>query len=56
MQEDRNGCKKDKIRAEEGQITAARAKQHEDEDEDTGKRPNNKSKDKRPNKADRSSE
>ena len=39
MQEDRKGCKKDNIRAEEEQATAARAKQHEDEEEDTGIRP-----------------
>ena len=39
MQEDRKGCKKDNIRAEEEQATAARAKQHEGEEEDTGTRP-----------------
>ena len=39
MQEDQKGCKKNNIRAEEEQITAARAKQHEDEEEDTGIRP-----------------
>ena len=39
MQEDQRGCKKN-MRAEEGQMTAARTKQHEDEEEDTGKRPN----------------
>ena len=37
MQEDQKGCKKDNIRAEEEQITAARTKQHEDEDGDTAK-------------------
>ena len=35
MQEDQKGCKNN-IRAEEEQITAARAKQHEDEEEVTG--------------------
>ena len=39
MQEDQKGCKKNNIRAEEEQITAARAKQHEDEKEDTCVRP-----------------
>ena len=39
MQEDQKGCKKNNIRAEEEQIIAARTKQHEDEEEDTGKRP-----------------
>ena len=34
MQEDQKGCKN--IRAEEEQITAARTKQHEDEEEDAG--------------------
>ena len=38
MQEDQKGCKKN-IRAEEEQTTAARTKQHEDEEEDIGKRP-----------------
>ena len=32
MQEDQKGCKKNSIRAEEEQITAARAKQHKDEE------------------------
>ena len=36
MQEDQKGCKKNNIRAEEEQITAARTKQHADEEEDTG--------------------
>ena len=39
MQEDKKGSKKNNIRAEEKQITAARAKQHEGEEEDTGIRP-----------------
>ena len=43
MQEDQKGCKKN-IRAEEEQINAARTKQHEDEEEDTGIRPKNKKK------------
>ena len=41
-QEDRKGCEENIIlyvRAEEEQITAARTKQHEDEEEDTGIRP-----------------
>ena len=38
MQEDQKGCKNN-VRAEEEQITAARAKQHEDDEEDTGIRP-----------------
>ena len=38
MQEDQKGCKKN-IRAEQERITAARTKQHEDEEEDTGIRP-----------------
>ena len=41
-QEDRKGCEENIIlyvRAEEGQITTARTKQHEDEEEDTGIRP-----------------
>ena len=46
MQEDQKGRKKDNIRAEEEQITVARAKQHEDEEEDTGIRPK-KTKDKK---------
>ena len=41
MQEDQKGCKKNNIRAEEEQITAAREKQHEDEEEDIGIRPKN---------------
>ena len=36
--QDQKGCKKN-IRVEEEQITAARTKQHEDEEEDTGIRP-----------------
>ena len=39
MQEDQKGCNKNNIRADEEQITAARTKQHEDEEEDTGMRP-----------------
>ena len=39
MQEDQKGCKKNNIRAEEEHITAARAKQHEDEEEYTVIRP-----------------
>ena len=47
MQQDQQGCKKNillfysnqYVRAEEGQITTARTKQHEDEEEDTGIRP-----------------
>ena len=39
MQEDQKRCKKGTIRAEEEQITAARTKQHEEEEEDTGIRP-----------------
>ena len=38
VQEDQKGCKNN-VRAEEEQITAARAKQHEDDEEDTGIRP-----------------
>ena len=49
IQEDQKGCKTSNIRAEEEQITAARAKQHEDEEEDTGIRL-------KKNKNDRSSE
>ena len=41
MQEDQKGYKNNNIRAEEEQITAARAKQHEDEEEDTDIRPKN---------------
>ena len=33
---ERKGCKKNSIRAEEEQIPVARAKQHEEEEEDTG--------------------
>ena len=36
IQEDQKGCKKNNIRAEEEQITAARAKHHEYEEKDTG--------------------
>ena len=39
MQEDQKGYKKNNIRADEEQITAARAKQHEDEEENTGMGP-----------------
>ena len=39
MQEDQKGFNKNNIRAEEEQITAARSKQHEDKEEDTGIRP-----------------
>ena len=52
MVQDQKGCKNN-IRAEEEQITAARAKQHGDEEEDTGIRPK-KTKDTKKN--DRSSE
>ena len=38
MQEDQRGCKKNNIRAEEELIIAARTKQHEDEEKDTGTR------------------
>ena len=31
--QDQKGCKKNNIRAEDEQITAARAKQHEDDEE-----------------------
>ena len=37
VMEDQKGCKKNNIRAEEEQITAARTKQHEDGEEDTGR-------------------
>ena len=37
--EDQKDCKKNDIRDESEQITAARTKQHEDEEEDTGMRP-----------------
>ena len=36
MQEDQKGCKKNRIRAEDEHITAARTKQHEDEEDDSG--------------------
>ena len=39
MIQEQKGCKKNNIRAKEEQITAARAKQHEDEEEDAGVRP-----------------
>ena len=41
MQEDQKGCKKNNLllRVEEEQITAARAQQHEGEEEDIGIRP-----------------
>ena len=39
LTDDQRGCKKNNIRAEEEQISAARTKQHEDEEEDTGVRP-----------------
>ena len=39
MQEDQKGCKKNNIRVEEEQTTAARTKHHEGEEEDTGIRP-----------------
>ena len=39
MQEDQKGCKKNNVRAEEEQTTAARTKQHEGEEEDAGIRP-----------------
>ena len=39
MMQDQKGCKKNNIRAEEEQITAARTKQREDEGEDNGIRP-----------------
>ena len=61
-QEHQQCCKKNIIRAEEEQITPARTKQHEDQEEDSGIRPK-KTKDKkkkrnenRRRKADRSSE
>ena len=38
-QEHQKSSKKNNIRAEEEQTTAARTKQHEDEDGDTGTRP-----------------
>ena len=39
VMEDQKGCKKNTIRAEEGQITAAQKKQHEEEEENIGVRP-----------------
>ena len=39
VMQDQKGCKKNNMRADEEQITAARAKQHEDEEKDTGIRP-----------------
>ena len=39
MQEDQKGCIKNNIRAEEERTTAARTKQHKDEEEDSGIRP-----------------
>ena len=39
MQEDQKGYKKNNVRAEEEQTTAARTKQREDEEQDTGIRP-----------------
>ena len=39
MKDDQKGCKKNNIRAEEEQTTAARAKQHGDEKDDAGVRP-----------------
>ena len=39
VMQDQKGSKKSNIRAEEEHITAARAKQHEGEEEDTGIRP-----------------
>ena len=44
MQGDQKGCKKNNIRAEEEQITAARTKQHEGDEEDTGIRPEGREK------------
>ena len=43
MKEDQKGCKNN-TRAEEEQITAARTKQHEDEEKDTGIRPEGREK------------
>ena len=42
--QDQKVCKKSNVRAEEKQITAARAKQHEDEEEDTGIMPEKQNK------------
>ena len=39
MQEDQKGCKKNKMRAKEEQIAAARAKQYKDEEQHTDMRP-----------------
>ena len=36
VMQDQKDCKKNNIRFEEEQITAARTKQHEDEEDDTG--------------------
>ena len=55
VMQDQKGCENNNIRAKEQQITAARAKQHEDEEEDTGIRPK-KTKTKNKKTADRSSE
>ena len=44
VHEDQNGWNKNNIRAEEEQKTAARTKQHEDEEEETGIRPAGKEK------------
>ena len=55
VMEDQKGCKKNNIRAEEEQITAARAHQHEDEEVNTGRRPK-KTKNKTKQKAYMSSE
>ena len=44
MLEDQKGCKKNNIRAEEEQTTAARTRQYEDEKEDTGIRPSGREK------------
>ena len=52
--QDQKGCKN--VRAEEEQITAPRAKQHEDEEGDTGIRPKKTKKQKKQKKNDRGSE
>ena len=44
--QDQKGCKKNKRRDEEEQITAVQTKQHEDKEEDTGIRPRKKQKQK----------
>ena len=44
VMQDQKVCKKSNVRAEEKQITAARAKQHEDEEEDTGIMPEKQNK------------